>query len=264
VALDTLGDLWAMLRSIAAPIAILVASLVLAFIASKYTRSIVASRISVAAAAPASRAVFISILFVGIVVALARVGVDLSSVLVAGGLLAIAVGFAAQTTISSFLSGILLYVDRPFRVGDTVTIGNHSGVVEDISIFSVRLRTFDGRYVRIPNEEAFRSTLVNLATSKARRIEYQVLLPVDADIGRAVNTVRRVLQEHPLVLAEPEPAVFVSQATVDGIVLNIWAWVPSRAFFQVWTELLGRIREELVKDGIQLAIPQRVFRIKAE
>lgn len=261
---ETLGDVWSIVRSISTSIAIIIVTLFIAWLSSRYVRSRISHMVSVELASSISRAIFITILFVGIVVALVRVGVDLSSVLVAGGLLAIAVGFAAQTTVSSILSGVLLYIDRPFRIGDGVTIGNYSGVVEDISIFSTRLRTFDGRYVRIPNEEVFKSTIVNLTNTKARRIEYQIPLPVDSDISRAISVIERVLRDHPLVLAEPAPNVFVSQATVDGILVNVWAWVPAKAYFTIWTELLTRIRGELLREGIQLAVPQRVLRIRSD
>jgi small-conductance mechanosensitive channel len=244
--------------------AILVVALLIAILASRYFRSKALARLSVEIVNLLSRFIFISILFIGLILALKQVGIDLGSILVAGGLLAIAVGFAAQTTISSLLSGMLLYVDRPFKVGEAVSIGANMGVVEDISVFSTRLRTFDGRLVRIPNEDVFKSTIVNITATKARRLEYQIPLQHDVDLKKAVEVVKRALDSHPLVLAEPQPMVFVSQATVEAVTLNIWAWVPQQRFFQVWTELLASIRDELAKEGIQLALPQRVIRVKTE
>jgi len=244
--------------------AILVVALLIAILASRYFRSKALARLSVEIVNLLSRFIFISILFIGLILALNRLGLDIDSILVAGGLLAIAVGFAAQTTISSLLSGMLLYVDRPFKVGEAVSIGANMGVVEDISVFSTRLRAFDGRLVRIPNEDVFKSTIVNITATKARRLEYQIPLQHDVDLKKTVEVVRRVLDSHPLVLAEPQPMVFVSQATVEAVTLNIWAWVPQQRFFQVWTELLASIRDELAKEGIQLALPQRVIRVRTE
>jgi small-conductance mechanosensitive channel len=244
--------------------AILVVALLIAILASRYFRSKALARLSVEIVNLLSRFIFISILFMGFILALNRLGLDIGSILVAGGLLAIAVGFAAQTTISSLLSGMLLYVDRPFKVGEAVSIGANMGVVEDISVFSTRLRTFDGRLVRIPNEDVFKSTIVNITATKARRLEYQIPLQHDVDLKKAVEVVKRALDSHPLVLAEPQPTVFVSQATVEAVTLNIWAWVPQQRFFQVWTELLASIRDELAKEGIQLALPQRVIRVRTE
>ncbi len=251
-------------RRVLEALAIVLVSLILATLASRYFRSRALARLSLEIVNLASRLIFITILFIGVVIALGRVGLDISSILVAGGLLAIAVGFAAQTTISSLLSGMLLYIDRPFKVGDAVSIGTNLGIVEDISIFSTRLRTFDGRLIRIPNEDTFKSTIVNLSATKARRLEYQIPLQHDVDLKKAIEIVRRVLHEHPLVLAQPEPMVFVAQASTDAITLNVWAWVPQQKFFQVWTELLASIRDELAKEGVQLALPQRIIRLKTE
>jgi small-conductance mechanosensitive channel len=244
--------------------AILLGSLLIAILASRYFRSRALARLSVEIVNPVSRLIFISILFIGFVLALNRVGLDIGSILVAGGLLAIAVGFAAQTTVSSLLSGTLIYIDRPFKVGEAVSIGANMGVVEDISVFSTRLRAFDGRLIRIPNEDVFKSTIVNLTATKARRLEYQIPLQHDVDLKKTVEVVKRVLDSHPLVLAEPQPMIFVAQATVEAVTLNIWAWVPQQRFFQVWTELLASIRDELAKEGIQLALPQRVIRVRTE
>lgn len=243
---------------------ILLVSLLLAILASRYFRSKALTRFSVEIVNPISRFIFVAILFIGIVLALGQAGLDISSILVAGGLLAIAVGFAAQTTISSLLSGTLLYIDRPFKVGEAVSIGANMGVVEDVSIFSTRIRAFDGRLIRIPNEDVFRSTIINLSATRARRIEYQIPLPHDVDLNKAIDVVRRVVDNHPLVLVEPQPAIFVSQASVEAITLNVWVWVPGQRFFQVWTELLATLRGELMKEGIQLALPQRVIRVKTD
>jgi small-conductance mechanosensitive channel len=251
-------------RYVLEAVAILLGSLLIAILASRYFRSRALARLSVEIVNPVSRLIFISILFIGFVLALNRVGLDIGSILVAGGLLAIAVGFAAQTTISSLLSGTLIYIDRPFKVGEAVSIGANMGVVEDISVFSTRLRAFDGRLIRIPNEDVFKSTIVNLTATKARRLEYQIPLQHDVDLKKTVEVVKRVLDSHPLVLAEPQPTIFVAQATVEAVTLNIWAWVPQQRFFQVWTELLASIRDELAKEGIQLALPQRVIRVRAE
>lgn len=262
--LEYLEGLGITIRDITIALLLLIIALVLAWITGRYVRLWMATRISQDLAKPISRLISAFILITGLILALREVGVDLSSILVAGGLLAIAVGFAAQTTISSLLSGLLLYVDRPFKIGEAIAVGNNFGVVEDITVFSTRIRTFDGRMLRIPNDEIFKSTIVNLTATKARRVEYQIILPHDVDVSKATTIVKGLLEKHPLVLAEPQPTVFSNQATVDGVVLSIWAWVPARKFFDVWTELFMRIREELAKEGIKPAVPQRLIRVRQE
>ncbi|MFN4046272.1 MAG: mechanosensitive ion channel family protein, partial [Acidilobaceae archaeon] len=174
-----------------------------------------------------------------------------------------AVGFASQTVVSNLLSGVFLYIDRPFSIGDPVMIGNNAGIVEDITIFSTRLRTFDGRLLRISNNEVFNSTIVNMMATKARRIEYRFLLSHNSDVNKAISVVKSLLEKHPLILVDPGPMVFVNESNPDGIIMTVWAWSPSRSFFPVWTGLFSTIRDELIKAGIQLAVPHRVITIRS-
>ncbi|MEN2999153.1 MAG: mechanosensitive ion channel family protein [Acidilobaceae archaeon] len=237
-------------------------SLVLGYFLSRYLRLWAISRLPPEIAAPLSRVVFLAITVTGALIALRELGVDISVLLVAGGVAGLALGFAAQTVVSNLLSGIFLYFDRPFKVGDAIAIGDRFGVVEDITVFSTRIRLFDGRLLRVSNEEVFKSNIINLANIKARRVEYQIVLAHGTDTARAIEVIKRVLDENPLVLVEPAPLIFSPQVTLDGIVVTVWAWTTAGLFFDVWTTLLSKIREELAKEGIRLAVPQRVITLR--
>lgn len=236
----------------------------IATLASRYLGIILVARLPREIALPITRITYIAIIAIGVLSALTYLGIDISVILVAGGVLGIALGFAAQTVVSNLLSGIFLYFDRPFKVGDAVSIGDRAGIVEDISIFSTRIRLFDGRLLRISNEEVFKSNIINLASIKARRVEYQITLSHGTDTAKAIEVIKRVVEREPLILAEPSPLIFSPQATLDGIVITIWVWTPAATFFDVWTTLLSKIRGELEKEGIRLAVPQRVIRIREE
>lgn len=237
-------------------------SLIVGYLLSRYIRLWAIARLPAEIAMPLSRLVFLSIVVLGFLLALSHLGVDLSVLLVAGGVAGLALGFAAQTVVSNLLSGIFLYFDRPFKVGDAIAIGNNFGIVEDITIFSTRIRLFDGRLLRVSNEEVFRSNIINLANIKARRVEYQITLAHGTDVTKAIGIIKRVLDQDPLVLAEPAPLIFSPQVTLDGIVVTVWAWTTANLYFDVWTTLLTKIREELNREGIKLAVPQRIVRIR--
>ncbi|MCS7107400.1 MAG: mechanosensitive ion channel family protein [Acidilobaceae archaeon] len=237
-------------------------SLIVGYVLSRYLRLWAVARLPIEIAVPLSRVVFLSVIVLGALIALRHLGVDISVLLVAGGVAGLALGFAAQTVVSNLLSGIFLYFDRPFKVGDAIAIGDRFGIVEDITIFSTRIRLFDGRLLRVSNEEVFKSNIINLANIKARRVEYQIVLAHGADATKATEVIKRVLDEDPLVLVEPAPLIFSPQVTLDGIVVTVWAWTTAGLYFDVWTALLSKIREELTKEGIKLAVPQRIIRLR--
>ena len=205
------------IASAAKALAILVVTLIAGYIVGKRLRSILILRTSRDLATIISRAVSYTIYALGFMAALSQLGVNISVFLLAGGVAGIVIGFASQTIASNLLSGIFLYLDRPFKQGDPVIIGDVGGILHDISIFSTRVRRWDGVLVRIPNETVFRSKIEMMGKTIARRIEYRIPLAKASDVEKARETIIEVLERDPLVLAEPEPEVFIESLGERGV-----------------------------------------------
>ncbi len=120
-----------------------------------------------------SRVVYYLLLGLFLMSALHELGFSLSILMGAAGILSVAVGFASQTSASNLISGLFLIVERPFSVGDVITLGNTTGEVLSIDLLSVKLRTFDNLYVRIPNETVIKSEVTTLTKFPNRRIDQQ-------------------------------------------------------------------------------------------
>ena len=208
----------------------------------------------------ASRAFYYALVAVAGVVALGVAGFDVTGFAFAGTLIGAALGFASQTVASNFFSGLFLYFDKPLKPGDMVEVQDIGvmGVVEDITLFSTRIATLDGLRVRVPNETIFRSVIKNLESPRARRVEYLVGISYDSDIDAAREAILRVLDEHPWVLAEPEPVVYVEELGDSAVVLRVMFWVPSRKWLEVRWELLEKIKKALDEAGVEIPFPQRV------
>ncbi|NJE25955.1 mechanosensitive ion channel family protein [Thermococcus sp. MV5] len=181
-----------------------------------------------------------------------------TTLLAAAGITGIVLGFASQTVVANFVSGIFMYFDKPLKIGDPVEVGGYSGIVHDIRILSTRIRTWDGLLVRIPNEKLFNSDIKNLQKYPARRVDIIVTIAYKEDIQKAINLIKRMLDEMPYVLAEPEPAVFVNNLGDNGVQIAVRAWAPSEKWFDVRTQILQRIKEMLEREGIEIPFPQRV------
>ena len=115
-------------------------------------------------------------------------GLDLSGLMVAGGIFGIVIGFATQSVVSNLVSGIFLMFDRPAKAGDVIEIqaNNIVGTLLDIAIFSTRLRLFDGTIMRIPNDKIFTSNIRNYSRTAVRRADLAVGIAYNEDIDRAV------------------------------------------------------------------------------
>ncbi|AAL80536.1 mechanosensitive ion channel family protein [Pyrococcus furiosus DSM 3638] len=182
----------------------------------------------------------------------------LSTIIAAAGITGIVLGFASQTVVSNFISGIFMYFDKPLKIGDPVEVAGYSGIVHDIRIFSTRIRTWDGLLVRIPNEKLFNSDIKNLMKYPARRVDIVVGIAYKEDAQKAIEVIKRVLDEMPYVLAEPEPMVFVDNLGDSSVNIAVRAWAPTQKWFDVRTQIVQKIKEALDREGIEIPFPQRV------
>ncbi len=184
-------------------------------------------------------------------------GLNLSGLVVAGGIAGIVIGFASQSVVSNLISGIFLISEKPIKIGDQISVGSIAGFVEDINIISTIVRTYDGLYVRIPNEKVFTSHITNYVTNVARRFEYTVGIRYSDDAERAIEIIKRLIDEHPFALRDPEPQVFVDELGDNSVNLKVRIWAPSTEWYAVKMDLLWKIKRELEANGIEIPFPQR-------
>ncbi len=194
--------------------------------------------------------------FIGI---LPILGLELSGLLVAGGIVGIVIGFASQSVISNLISGIFLVSEKPIKIGDQVCVDGITGFVEDIHILSTIIRTYDGLYVRIPNEKVFTSSITNYVANVARRFEYIIGISYRDDAERAIEIIRKILDDHPFVLKNPEPQIFVKDLGESSVNIAVRIWAPSLVWYDVKMELLWKIKKELESNGIEIPFPQRTI-----
>lgn len=211
--------------------------------------------------------VYYVIIAVALLSALGISGLDLSGVLLAGGIAGIVIGFATQSLFSNLISGVFLQLDKPMKIGDPVLITGKlpdvSGIVVEITTLSSRLRMFDGTYVRLPNSDVFLSEIHNYSTAAARRIELSLGVAYKENLSEVISTIRANLAKTPLVLVEPEPDIYVDSLGDSAVVVNVWCWVPFTVWFDMKKQLVEQLKAELDRNGIELPFQQRVVRLVA-
>lgn len=196
---------------------------------------------------------------IALISVLPTLGVKLSGLLVAGGVVGLAVGFASQRVIGNLLSGLLLIIERPIKIGDQVNIDGIAGFVEDVRIISTTIRTYDGLYVRVPNEKVFTSSITNYVAHVVRRFEYVVGIRYSDDADKAIEIIKKLMGEHPLTLVNPAAQAFVDNLGDNSVNIIVRVWAPATDWYPVKMELLWKIKTALEKEGIEIAFPQRVL-----
>lgn len=149
-------------------------------------------------------------------------------------------------------------IERPIKVGSQVNVKDVSGYVEDISIISTIIRTYGGLYIRIPNETVFTNIITNYVANVARRFEYVVGIRYRDNVDKAIEIITNLIEEHPLALKNPQPAVFVNDLGDNAVNISVKIWASATECYGVKMELLWKIKKEMEAQGIGIAFPQRV------
>lgn len=249
----TLGDL------ILFVIAVIV-SVIIAKIVAIYLKRALSDRIDRGELDKLIKVIQVVIIFFGIWFALPSFDLDVGQLLVIGGTAGLIIAFASQKIVSNLGSGIFLLIERPVKIGDTIRIGNISGTVYQIRVLSTILKTNEGIYVRVPNEQVFTSDITNYVASPARRFEYRIMVGHRENVEAVNSAILTLISEHPFVLKNPPPSVYMAGLSESGIEIVIRMWVPSMVWDSLQTEMPWKIKQLLDRMGVEIPVPQRVIR----
>lgn len=259
--IDNLGG-WPNITPFLIGLAVIIGSYFVATLLAQLTERVVRRRGSPHAAAIANKLVFYAFFTGALLITLSHLGLKLSGLLAAAGILTVAIGFAAQTSVSNVISGIFLYFDRPFSIDDTVRIGEVLGTVTSIDLLSTRIRTFDNLMVRLPNETLLKSTIINFTLFPIRRIEIPVAVAYGSDLDECREILLSAIAKHPNIMDEPAPFVIVDSLE-DGLVnLKIRAWIERSEYVRARSALTQTIYEALQEAQIAIPWPQRIIQVR--
>ena len=212
----------------------------------------------------------VAIVAIAIIGTLNLFGVDVTLLMAGMGVAGLVLAFAAQDTLSNFISGMFLLTDRPFKVGDMVLMENGDYCrVENIGMRSTKLyNTFDHDMIVVPNNKIANEKVVNLTAPDQRmKIRIAVNVAYDSDVGRAKAIMLEVACSTPGIIKDEgyEPVVRLSEFQDSAILLRMFAWVDSLS--EQW-KVAGDIREGILvrfrKEGIVIPFPQRVVHLPDE
>src|SRR5262249_3815443 len=193
------------------------------------------------------RILYIATLAVGLIVVLAIWGAGIVLPVALIGALTVALSLALQDVLKNLVSGVYILLERPFTIGDRITLLPYTGEVEDIEIRYTALRTADGQRVIIPNAILFGSAVVNLSAYERHRSSFTVTVPDTGPgaVEHAEAQIRAALNELPEVLDKPVPEVIVTRAAKTSIDLQVVYWLPSEGLDRraaIFSQVLEQVR----------------------
>ncbi len=195
-------------------------------------------------------------LFVAIIIAaLNAAGIHTTSLTALLASAGVAIGLALKDSLSNVAAGLMILVNRPYHVGDYVEAGGVEGFIREVGVFNTLMHTADNIKLYVPNATIVNGNIKNYSDTKTRRIDLEIGIGYDADLGLAREILLEIMTSHPDVLENPDPTVTVIELGTSAINLAVRPWVPAGVFFEARGELLEVIVTRFAEAGISIPYP---------
>ncbi|MCF6301293.1 MAG: mechanosensitive ion channel [Proteobacteria bacterium] len=191
-----------------------------------------------------------------IIMALAQLGIQTTSLLAILGAAGLAIGLALKDSLSNFASGIMLVIFRPFKLGDFIEAAGMTGKVIEIHVFSSIVHTSDNRKIIIPNGQITSGVIINLTALDTRRIDINLGISYNDDLKKAKQIMLETVMAHPLVLKDPEPGLSLTELANSSINFTIRSWTKTDDYWTVRSDLLEQLKIKLEAGGCSFPYPQ--------
>lgn len=190
----------------------------------------------------------------GVLLAIIATGIPIDKIAIVLGALSVGIGFGLQNLVGNLVSGVMITLERPIRIGDLVEVGSHKGVIKEIGIRSSKIYTSNGSDVIIPNSDVLSQHVVNWTLSNPHaRIEFELLIDDSDNLSQAKTLLTNILQGHPLLLKEPVPLVVVNSLINAAIGFTCYCWCDDTSQVTlIKGKILEKVYDEFKKQSIKI------------
>jgi small-conductance mechanosensitive channel len=207
------------------------------------------------------------LMFVGLLLALSAVGIDLTALSVLGGAIGVGIGFGLQKLAANYVSGFVILAERSMRIGDSVQVDNFSGVITEINARYTVIRSLSGRESIVPNEMLITNRVENLSLADPKVWQStNVAVAYDSDVDLVTRLLLQAASGQPRVFAEPAPSVVLMAFGADGLEFRLGYWIgdPENGSDNLRSLINLEILRLLRANAIEIPFPQRVVHQRAD
>jgi small-conductance mechanosensitive channel len=208
-----------------------------------------------------SNTVRVSLMFLGLLLALSSVGIDLTALSVLGGAVGVGIGFGLQKLAANYVSGFVILAERSMRIGDSVKVDNFEGRITDIKARYTVIRSATGRESIVPNEMLITQRVENLSLTDPKVFQSTVVsVAYDSPVDEVVALLVAACDQQPRVLQDPAPSAALSSFGADGLEFTVIYWIddPQNGQLNLKSDINRTILKALQANGIEIPYPQRV------
>jgi small conductance mechanosensitive channel len=198
------------------------------------------------------------VIAIGLIAVLQQLGVQATSVIAVLGAASLAIGLALQGTLSNVAAGVMLLLQRPYRVGDKVELNGRQGVVQAIDLFNTRLLDYDGLTLYLPNGKVFGDMIVNITRAGRRRIELVFGVDYEDDLDLAISTLLDLAAADRRVLSTPKPWARVTALLDSSVSVTLRCWASPEDWTDTKFDLVKAAKQGLEAQGLSFPYPHQV------
>ncbi len=192
---------------------------------------------------------------VAVIIVLGCLDIEVTSLVAMLSVVGLAFSLALQNFLSNMAGGMQLLASHPFKLGDYVDAGGCSGTVTEIGTFYTKLTTPDNKLVQLPNSSIVAANVVNYSAQPTRRVDLKVSAGYDAPTERVIALLAQMAADHPLVLADPEPAVHVDEYGDNAIGYVMRVWCANADYWTVYFDLIDGFKPAFDRAGVEMTYP---------
>jgi len=206
----------------------------------------------------------IKIVLYGVVILSAAIyiGIPAASFITVLGSAGVAIGLALQGSLSNVASGILILVNKPFKIGDFIECAGVSGTVDDIGFFAVTLKTPDNKTVTCPNSSVTGGNIINYSAMPTRRVDFTFSVAYSSDIDTVKASIESVINANDMILKDPAPFIAATKYNESSIDFVVRVWVEAANYWDVNFYMYNNVKAAFDKNGISIPYPTLDVNIK--
>ncbi|MCH9833820.1 MAG: mechanosensitive ion channel family protein [Alphaproteobacteria bacterium] len=194
---------------------------------------------------------------IGLIVVLALFGVNVTPLFAVFGGVSFILGFALQDTLGNLASGLMIMLLKPFDTGDFIRVSGTSGIVDDMTVVSTKIRTHDNQVIIVPNSKIWGDVITNVSASAERRVDLVFGISYSDDAKFAIRVLSDLLEAHPKCLPSPEYKVFVGELGDNSVNIFCRPWSKTEDYWVVYWDIMAQAKERFDQEGISIPFPQR-------
>lgn len=199
---------------------------------------------------------YVVLMFMVVIAALSQLGINTTSFVAIVAAAGLAIGFALQNSLQNFAAGVMIVLFKPFKEGDYIDAAGVDGIVENVSIFTSVLKTFDNKQIIIPNGQILNGPITNYSAKDTRRVDMVFGIGYDDNLKQAKEILERLVVEDERVLKDPSYTVAISELADSSVNFVVRPWVKSEDYLDVMWDMNEKVKLAFDEAGISIPYPQ--------